>query len=183
MNTDSERGVAVRKRTAGLRPAATSHGGRRKKSSAQLAAARNNHQTRSSRRKDVLNIESELNRLFDLRHQSGRKLSELSFQSRQRYRTNSLNVGYGEFCQERQLAQFNFVTTASVLRGERDIDKEDESRRNIHVPVADSSAVRSELSRRYGRTHRRNHSRRTVSVRRPVVGALQPDVSTHFRRN
>src|SRR5438309_8018881 len=80
---------------------------------------------RSSRRKDVLNIQSELNRLFDLRHQRGRKLSELSFQSRQRYRTNSLNVGYGEFCQERQLAQFNFVTTASVLRGERDIDKED----------------------------------------------------------
>ena len=96
-----------------------------KKSSAQLAAARNNHQTRSNRRKDVLNIESELNRLFDLRHQSGRKLSELSFQSRQRYRTNSLDVGYGKFCQERQLAQFNFVATASVLRGERDVDDED----------------------------------------------------------
>src|SRR5438552_17551194 len=105
MNTDSERGVAVRKRTAGLRPAATSHGGRRKKSSAQLAAARNNHQTRSSRRKDVLNIERELNRLFDLRHQSGRMLSELSLQSRHRYRTNSMNFTHGPFCQDRQLRQ------------------------------------------------------------------------------
>ena len=69
-------------------------------------------------------FEREANGLFDLRHHVGGKLTQLAFQPGCDQRSDTLDVDDGRLAQKVEVPYWDFIATAPMLRGERDVRDE-----------------------------------------------------------